>query len=231
MNYENPELRDRLAAEYVLGTMPRLARRRFERLIAEDPMLDRVVAEWVERLAPIDQAMAEVTPPARVWQAIERHLLIGREAAAEAKGWFASLVLWRGATIAAGIAVAALFFYIAALPAPQAPTVVAVLSDDSGEPRWIALGGPRRAEISIDAIRPFPDDPAHSFELWGIANGPARPLGLLQRRPGQRLILEAALLPPPGGVLAVSVEPPNGSPSGLPTGPVLYKGKILNPAP
>jgi anti-sigma-K factor RskA len=37
-------------------------------------------------------------------------------------------------------------------------------------------------------------------------------------------------LPPgasPDGVIAVSVEPPGGSPSGQPTGPVIYTGKLI----
>jgi anti-sigma-K factor RskA len=40
-----------------------------------------------------------------------------------------------------------------------------------------------------------------------------------------------AQLPPPGGVLAVSLEPAGGSPTGLPTGPVLYQGKVLIRSP
>jgi anti-sigma-K factor RskA len=43
--------------------------------------------------------------------------------------------------------------------------------------------------------------------------------------------LRLALLPPAGGVLAVSLEPPGGSPTGAPTGPVLYQGKMLPHAP
>jgi len=31
----------------------------------------------------------------------------------------------------------------------------------------------------------------------------------------------------PGVVMAVSIEPPGGSPTGAPTGPVVYTGSIL----
>ena len=46
MKYDDPELRERLAAEYVLGTMPSRSRRRFERLMAGDPALARIAAAW-----------------------------------------------------------------------------------------------------------------------------------------------------------------------------------------
>ena len=39
MNYTDPELRERLAADYALGTLRDPARKRFERLLADDPGL------------------------------------------------------------------------------------------------------------------------------------------------------------------------------------------------
>lgn len=72
MNYSDPKLRDLLAGEYALGLMPPRARARFERLMAADAGLERLVAEWIERLAPIDAGAAPVMPSPRVWRAIER---------------------------------------------------------------------------------------------------------------------------------------------------------------
>jgi anti-sigma-K factor RskA len=71
-------------------------------------------------------------------------------------------------------------------------------------------------------------DGDRAFELWAIAGGPPRPLGLLRPAGGERLVLAAGTVPR-DGVLAVSLEPAGGSPTGLPTGPVLYQGKILAP--
>ena len=78
MRYEDPELRERLAAEYVLGTLPSRSRRRFERLMTEDPALARVVAAWADRLAPIDAATPAEDPPARVWRAVEARIAAER---------------------------------------------------------------------------------------------------------------------------------------------------------
>jgi anti-sigma-K factor RskA len=109
--------------------------------------------------------------------------------------------------------------------------VVAVLADQSGDPSWIAIAGPQRGEVSVYAARPQAEDSRHSFELWGITAGKPHPLGLLRPQSGGAVVISAARLPPAGDVLAVSLEPPDGSPTGLPTGPVLSTGKVLLSSP
>jgi len=230
MRYDDPDLRERLAAEYVLGTMPRRSRRRFERLIACDPALARTVGAWADRLAEIDAATPAEEPPARVWRAVEARIAAGAASPVPAHSWLGSLAFWRGLALAAGTAAAALIIYVVALPSrtgPPVPTVVAVLADQSGDPNWIAIAGPQRGEVSVSAVRPQAEDTRHSFELWGIAGGTPHPLGLLQPQSNSAAIIRAAQLPPAGDLLAVSVEPPEGSPTGLPTGPVVSKGKVL----
>src|SRR5215813_8278244 len=74
MNYRNPELRERLAAEYALGTLRGRARRRFERLLADDADLRRLVEGWELRLNTLAETALAVTPPARLWQRIEQRL-------------------------------------------------------------------------------------------------------------------------------------------------------------
>ena len=54
MRYDRPVLGNRLAADYVLGIMPRRARCRFEQVIARDATLASLVAGWAERLKPLD---------------------------------------------------------------------------------------------------------------------------------------------------------------------------------
>jgi anti-sigma-K factor RskA len=234
MRYEDPGLREQLAAEYVLGTMPSRSRRRFERLMTEDPALARVVAVWAERLAPIDAATAAEDPPARVWRAVEARIAADGAPPAPAHGWFGSVPFWRGLALAATAAAAGLVIYVAAFtgrPGPPTPAVVAVLADQSGDPSWIAVAGPRRGEVSVSAVRSQGEDTRHSFELWSIAGGTPHPLGLLRPQSGSAAIIRAAQLPPPGDLLAVSLEPPEGSPTGLPTGPVVSQGKVLSRPP
>jgi anti-sigma-K factor RskA len=228
MNYGRPELSERLAADYVLGLIPPRARRRFERAMAGDATLAALVAAWSERLAPLDEMTAEETPPAHVWRAIERRIPV-TSPVAPARPRAGALAFWRGVAFVAASACAGLLVYIARHPAPPAPQVVAMLADSKGAVGWIALSGPRAGEVSVASIGATASDPSHSLELWGIAGGSPKPLGLLAPEPDRPLLLSVAALPGAGGVLAISQEPPGGSPTGLPTGPVVYQGKVLEP--
>jgi len=71
MNYDDPELLDRLAAEYVLGSLSSRARRRFERLRQRLPAAEKAVLDWERRLAPLSGSVPPERPPARVWDAID----------------------------------------------------------------------------------------------------------------------------------------------------------------
>lgn len=80
MSYSDPEMRDRLAAEYALGTLSGLTRRRFERLLSGDRSLRGLVEDWEQRLGPLVELVPDVEPPAHVWDEIASQ--IGREGAA-----------------------------------------------------------------------------------------------------------------------------------------------------
>jgi anti-sigma-K factor RskA len=248
MRYDSPELRRQLAADYVLGTMPRRARRRFERLVAEDRQLAQAVAFWAERLSPLDDATPEMAPPASVWHAVDQRtaepppspaIAEGAPAISEsapaiaesaaAKSLAAALAFWRGLALAAAAAAAVVVIYFVGFAGrAPAPVVVAVLETTGGTPGWVAITGPGPGEVSFATVTPRAEAKPHAFELWGIAGGGApRRLGLLPPDPGRTATLRLAQLPAEGGVLAVSLEPPGGSPTGAPTGPVLYQGRIL----
>ena len=70
MNYERPELLDKLAGAYVLGTMGAGARRRFTRLQGQSTVVQRAVADWHNRLAPLYGSIPAVAPPPAVWTRI-----------------------------------------------------------------------------------------------------------------------------------------------------------------
>jgi anti-sigma-K factor RskA len=230
MNYRDPKLRDLLAGEYAMGLLPRRARARFERLMAADAELARLVADWHERLAPIDGTAPPVVPPRRVWRAVEQGTLQRSfPAAPPSSGWLNSLAFWRGFAGAAAAVAAALVIYIAVAPGPaRAPTVLAVLADSTGTPAFIATRSERAEEVSVAPLRAHILEAQKSFELWAIAGGPPKPLGLVAAAPGKPLLVPASAVTAAGTVLAVSLEPEGGSPTGLPTGPVLFQGKVLS---
>jgi anti-sigma-K factor RskA len=229
MNYRDPKLRDLLAGEYAMGLLPPRARARFERLMAGDAELARLVADWQERLAPIDRSATPVAPPRRVWRAIEQGTLQRSfPVPPRGTGLLQSLAFWRGFAGAAAAVAAALVLYISLGPGPaRTPTVLAVLADSTGTPAFIATRAERAEEVSVVPVRAQRLEAQKSFELWAIPGGPPKPLGLVSATPGKPLRVPASAVAPAGTVLAISLEPEGGSPTGLPTGPVLFQGKVL----
>lgn len=126
MDYRNkPQLRDALAAEYVLGTLAGGARRRFEAWLKQDAALRITVNEWENRLTPMAAAVREVTPPARVWNQIATRIApkgairlasAGTQAASQAPSLWESLAFWRGFGLTASAAAAALAVFVGVRP-------------------------------------------------------------------------------------------------------------------
>ena len=87
MNYDRADLLDRLAAEYVFGSMTSRARRRFERLRVELPAAESAARAWERRLMPLAQSVPPEAPPPRVWQGIDRRTGGARRAETGWRAW------------------------------------------------------------------------------------------------------------------------------------------------
>jgi anti-sigma-K factor RskA len=74
MRYADPELHDRLAAEYALGTLRGPARRRFERLLSDNAYLRDLAEDWELRVNLLAESATAVEPPARVWDGIAERI-------------------------------------------------------------------------------------------------------------------------------------------------------------
>ncbi|MEK6211496.1 MAG: anti-sigma factor [Pseudomonadota bacterium] len=237
MKFANAELRNKLAAEYVLGTMSAHARRRFEINLKENPALRRAVAEWEKRLTPLALALPEIEPPSRVWQAIESRIRPGRQATRP--GVWESLSFWRFSSIASGLVALALLILVA-VPGPEAPPadgtrMVVVLNDlKTTNPAMTVSwepGKPGKRVMRIRVIGHADMAPGTAWELWMLPGEDQKPvsLGLITTHDAQTVVVPeplAAKLDQAQG-LAMSVEPAGGSPTGLPTGPVLYAGQCV----
>jgi len=229
MKYEHPELRERLAAEYALGTLRGLARRRFERVLATDPALRAQVQDWELRLNLLAESAPAVAPPARVWQRIEQRLGPVPARAGVVSRWWNSLGFWRSASLLAAGAAAALAIYIAAAPAPQPGTnYVAVLIDAEKNPILVARFDAESRELRVRDLRPVAADPAHARELWIVpAGGTPKSLGLVEDNKTKTVTLSAEQAAAvETAILAISREQPGGSTSGAP-GEVLFTGPVV----
>lgn len=228
MKYRNEQVREALAAEYALGTLQGAARRRFERLLKDDPGLRRLVAEWQTRLAPLDTAAKPIAPPQRVWRTIQQRIT-----PASRRAWFwNSIGFWRGSalasTMAAAILVALLVF------APPRETMVVVMSDDQARPAITVSWRPQQIgekRLRVRVIGHQTMAPDTAWELWMVPPGGGKPvsLGLINTHETQTVVVPPQLQDAINSALALamSVEPRGGSPTGLPTGPVLYQGPCI----
>lgn len=233
MNLHAPGRADALAAEYVLGTLRGRARTRFERMVQTDPALAEAVRRWEERLIPLAQELPPVAPPGRVWQAILKRTRGGPRATREAKprsSIWTSLGLWRGLALA-GLASAFVLAVALFTPAPERPegTLVVVLAAQDAKPALVASADRTGRVLTVKTLAPVELAADRTLELWALPDGGnPRSLGLVSASGVVRLALprpaDEALRNVPA--LAVSLEPRGGSPTGLPTGPVLYTGAV-----
>jgi len=231
MDYARPELIDALAAQHAAGTLRGGARRRYEALLPSHPALRAAHVRWQERLMPLAASLPPQAPPHRVWQRIEARLW---PAAADTPlPWWQRLAAWRGLTALATAASVALAV-IVAQPERVQPPVVVVLQGTGGAAQGVntfvaSVSGDGRALVTRPLL-PVSVEADRVLELWSVPpDGAPRSLGLISSA-GATVIardrLPATLLKGGTAALAVSLEPPGGSPTGAPTGPVLYAGKL-----
>lgn len=217
MKRDEPENLDLLAAEYALGTLRGAARRSFERRRRREPFVDRRVTAWEERFALLALRLRPVTPSADVWPALQRRIGSGSRGTLRA--------------LAAAIAlVAVLGFGWVVWQEFRPPLATAEFASASGETLWhveLAARGDR-LEVATLGKPAVPD--ARARELWALPEGGAPvSLGLMPASGDARLSLDArqrAALNAAANI-AVSDEPAGGSPTGAPTGDVLYIAAIV----
>jgi anti-sigma-K factor RskA len=228
VKYRNEQIREALAAEYALGTLQGSARRRFERSLKDDPGLRRLVVEWQTRLAPLDDAVQPIAPRGRVWQAIRERI----GPASRGPRFWNSIGFWRGTALASTLAAAILVALLAFSPPRE--TMVVVMSDDQSRPAitvsWRAQQiGEKRLRVRVIGHQTM--DPDTAWELWMIPPGGEKPvsLGLITTHETQSVVVPPQLRDAINSALALamSVEPAGGSPTGQPTGPVLYQGRCI----
>lgn len=232
MNYDHPELRDLLAGQYVLGQLSGRVRTRFERLLLGRPDYARAVAEWEERLVPLAQTVAPVKPPRRVWRRVSRHIRAETGHGGPRRtlsGWF-GISGFALAGVAAAAFLVVLGLYLARPSVTPTPNRVAVISTAKGSPQWVITI--RDKHMQMRAVGQVPAPAGKSYELWMLPAHGAKPvsLGLLPTSGKASQALSATMLAAlkSANGLAVSIEPAGGSPTGQPTGPVVYSAPIAS---
>ena len=223
MKPDNLEIVDRLASEYVLGTLRGPARRRFERWRASTPPVDQRCRFWEERLMRLAKDLTPVQPPAHVWPAIQRRLKLTAPGPALRRMRAFALA----ASVVLVVGLAGLLYWRSVQPVRA--TMVATISAKSGEHVWeLEVFGNTNRLVAHAAQ--LPARPAgRDYELWALPKGRAPvSLGVLPAEgatartltPIQKEALASS------SQVAVSIEPLGGSPTGQPTGDIVFTAPL-----
>lgn len=227
MRYRNAELRERLSAGYVLGTLRGTARRRFAHLLQEDRLLRACVEDWERRLNPLGEAVAPLPPPPGLWSRIQRRTA---PTTVPQRGLWDSLPFWRSL----GLATAGLVLVLAILLtdlAGRTPGYTAVIVDAQAQPVWLISGQARSRYLHVRTMRVPEVPPGMACALWLVwADGRFQPLGALPEG-GEATIAVPVNLDrsPYTAAVLVTMEPKKGGSPPAPTGPVVFRGAWLLP--
>jgi anti-sigma-K factor RskA len=217
----DPADRDALAAEYVLGTLDARAAAEVARAIETDVALRDAVQGWEARLAPLSALALPEAPPPGLWGRIEAALGGPPPAPAprRAPGF------WQLWALGASAAAAGLAALLLVRPAPE-PRLMTVLLTQRDQPAWLveADGGALR----LAALNPQPVPSGRVMQLWALPQGATAPtsLGLIPAADARLTVTPATIRPEPGMLIEITLEPPGGSPTGRPTGPILFIGRL-----
>nr|WP_315226419.1 anti-sigma factor [uncultured Albidiferax sp.] len=250
---QHPELLDKLAASYALGTLRGGARRRFETLAREQAPVRAAALIWQARIGSVAELQTPAQPTPAVWTRIDNLVQadVQRQAMRDAHaalpatggGWLRNLFLWRGAA-AAGVAAAIVAMVVGLdqraqlgtqiaslqtqlLATPQIK-YVAVLADGKADPSMLVTFDARTNKLLLQRVGGYQEASDKSLQLWALPpSGGPRSLGVLGTDKLLRLAAgEADVQQVP--TLAVTLEPKGGVPVGSgPTGPVLFKGALI----
>ena len=223
----NDALRQKLASEYVLGTLKGGARRRFEGWLYNDADLRNITAEWRQRLEPMAEFTTPVAPPKRVWQQIEQRLYLTQAQHGGRSLWRDSLSFWRSLGLASS-AIAALLVIVMSTQLMSTPQIshVATLMDEKSQTALLLTADSRHDTLEVRMVGNAPVPTDKELELWAVPkSGKPRSLGLLADKGSVTLALSSRAIGNDVALLAVTLEPRGGSPDpNGPTGPILYKG-------
>jgi len=228
-----------LIDEVVLGLASDEEIARIEALAARDPHVAERLEHARQIFAPLNDTAEALPLPDRFWDRIDACLETPyTEDDVAASGTVTSLAEarsrrtpWR-ATALGAIAATLLMVVVfgSTLLSKRDPVVVAVLLDAAGEPvALIESGSDNATQVTL---LERPDVPSGQvMQLWTKPdeNGPPVSLGLLTGGRSRTLTVDGLPAPNSRQLYEITFEPAGGSPTNLPTGPILGLGLAKEP--
>ena len=228
-----------LADEYVIGLCDPEEQREVEERLTSEPDLAVHVELARQRFSALDASTPEAAVPTTLWSRIEAQLdevdapapndrAVVTDLATERARRASPLVWTTLASIAASLvlAIALVWNLMTAID----PKVVAVLVNDDGQP--VAMIEGTETNTTLVTLLGETDVPVGSvLQLWTKPDPDGPPVSVGVFDEPKQTLLEAAGLPAPttDQLYEITFEQPGGSPTGLPTGPILGKGFTREP--
>lgn len=230
-----------LAAEYVLGTLTAAERDGVTMLRVREPALDAAIVAWENRLGPMIALVPDVAPSPQLLDRIRAQIRPAgkvidfkpREAALTRRAHG-----WRNAAIgmtALAASFAGVLGWRETARTPMASTYVAVLQAGQSSPALLLTVDTAKQMFAVRALTK-PSEQGKAYELWLLHDKLPQPKSLGVVPDGD---MEVRAVNDSGidrsmfmnATFAVSLEPAGGSPTGQPTGPVLFTGKLYKTTP
>lgn len=233
---DSPDNINELASAYVLGTLPAEQRIKIQKRLAQEADLRTSVDAWEQRLLPLTELAEPQTPTPLLWRRIERSLnsndrrASGVAATAKPTSWWNLLPLWRGLAGIGLVATLLLGSVLLTRTVPVNPTtyLVVLVAPENLAPGWvIQASNPREIQLIPLEVAQVPADKV--LEFWTKADGWQGPVSLGLVKPGQTFSVPLDILPPlePNQLFELTLENPNGSQTGKPTGPIQFIGRAV----
>ena len=236
---------DGLAAEYVLGSLDVDERKAVAARRSTDAKLSRAIETWEKRLAPLTHRAPAIAPPPYMFRSIASRLGALRRPSITPARFSRQRAFAVGACgLAACLALAVVWLRdLPHIPLPRIPTTFVAQLQPSAAQAVLEDGAnvwtPFRFEVSFDlrastvVVSPVAAAASSTrhYQLWLIpqeSGGLPISLGVIGL-PKTTTSPWLATYPPddlPNTTLAVSLEPKDGSPIGMPSGPLVFVGKL-----
>ncbi|WP_435264962.1 anti-sigma factor [Shinella sp. BE166] len=227
---KDPRRDEVIAGEYVLGVLSAEDRRKVEARLARDRAFAAMVSRWEENLATFNDDYEALQPSPLTFSAIEQRILgAAPRDTVLSGGFWNSLALWRSLAFASIAVAAGLGIWMSTLVGPRDVQGGRLVADLAGEGATVNLVARYDDASGMLRVTPVAAGRAQekSLELWLVEDGKAPvSLGVLPQTGEGELAVPAVMRGRlvQGAVLAVSVEPFGGSPTGSATGPVIASG-------
>lgn len=223
---------------YVLGFMETEERKAFEQALAQHPQLQKQVNNFQNQMLSLSDQLPTTPAPQLLSARIERSLDDYQAQAIKTKqkntpqpvgGFWHNLNFWRGFALAGFITTLLLSVQLMQATAPIEPDtryVAVLVTPQDKSPDWVIQTSQQR-EIELIPLGAVEIPEGKALQFWTKAEGWNKPVSLGLVKKGQPIKVSVDQLPPleANQLFELTLENENGSPTGLPTGPIYSIGR------